>query len=57
MAATDYADTATTGVPLLGRPAATPWDPQLASAMRKNGRAVMEERLLGELLGDLHAGA
>jgi uncharacterized protein (TIGR02679 family) len=56
MAATDYADAASTGVPLLGTPAATPWDPQLASAMRKNGRAVMEERLLGELLGDLHAG-
>ena len=57
MAATDYVDAATTGVPLLGSPVATPWDPQLASAMRKIGRAVMEERLLGKLLGDLHAGA
>jgi uncharacterized protein (TIGR02679 family) len=57
MAAIDYADAATTGVPLLGSPAATPWDPQLASAMRRNGRAVMEERLLDALLGDLHASA
>jgi uncharacterized protein (TIGR02679 family) len=57
MAATDYADAATTGVPLLGSPAATPWDPSLSAAMRKKGRAVMEERLLGQLLGDLHAGA
>jgi uncharacterized protein (TIGR02679 family) len=57
MTAIDYADAAPTGVPLLGSPAATPWDPELASAMRKNGRAVMEERLLGALLGDLHAGA
>lgn len=56
MAATDYADAATTGVPLLGSPAATPWDPSLSAAMRKNGRAVMEERLLGQLLGDLRAG-
>ena len=55
MAATDYADAATTGVPLLGSPAATPWDPSLSAAMRKNGRAVMEERLLGQLLGDLRA--
>lgn len=53
MAATDYADAAATGVPLLGSPAATPWDPPLSGAMRKTGRAVMEERLLGQLLGDL----
>jgi uncharacterized protein (TIGR02679 family) len=57
MAATDYADAATTGVPLRGSPVATPWDPELALAMRENGRAVMEERLLDELLGDLRAGA
>jgi uncharacterized protein (TIGR02679 family) len=56
MTATDYVDAANTGVPLLGNPVATPWDPPLASAMRKIGRAVMEERLLGKLLGDLHAG-
>jgi len=56
MAATDYAHAASTGVPLLGSPAATPWDPDLAAAMRQSGRAVMEERLLGELLDDLHAG-
>ena len=56
MAATDYVDAATTGMPLLGSAAATPWDPRLAAAMRTTGRAVMEERMLGELLSDLHAG-
>ena len=53
MAATDYAAAAGAGVPLLGSPAATPWDPRLAAEMVATGRAVMEERLLGKLLSDL----
>jgi uncharacterized protein (TIGR02679 family) len=54
MTAADYLDAAPTGMPLAGRPVATPWNPELAAAMRENGRAVMEERLLDELLNDLH---
>ncbi|MCY0924483.1 TIGR02679 family protein [Streptomyces sp. H27-G5] len=38
---------------LTGPPAVSPWDPALASALRESGRAVMEERLLPELLSDL----
>jgi uncharacterized protein (TIGR02679 family) len=50
----DYVDRAPHGLPLIGAPVATPWDPELAAAMRTSGRAVMEERLLDELLDDLH---
>lgn len=39
--------------PLTGPPAASPWDPALTSALRASGQAVMEERLLPELLSDL----
>jgi len=53
MAAADYVGVAPGGIPLVGTPVATSWDPELAPAMRKNGRAVMEERLLEELLDDL----
>jgi hypothetical protein len=53
MTAADYIDAAPSGTPLLGTPAATSWNPELAAAMRENGRAVMEERLLEELLDDL----
>lgn len=53
MAAADYLGAAGSGKVLIGSPADTPWDPRLAAAMRDAGRAVMEERLLGELLGDL----
>ena len=35
--------------PLTGPPAESPWDPELASAMREFGTAVMEERLLPAL--------
>ncbi|MEU8521113.1 TIGR02679 family protein [Streptomyces sp. NPDC048577] len=38
---------------LAGSPAASPWDPSLASALSESGQAVMEERLLPELLSDL----
>ncbi|MGI5246482.1 TIGR02679 domain-containing protein [Dactylosporangium sp. CA-139066] len=41
------------GVPLLGTPAATPWEPALAETMTRTGRAVMEERILPLLLRDL----
>jgi uncharacterized protein (TIGR02679 family) len=53
MTATDYIDAAPNGIPLAGTPVATSWNPELAAAMRENGRAVMEERLLEELLDDL----
>ncbi|MEV7519471.1 DUF2399 domain-containing protein [Streptomyces sp. NPDC091371] len=33
--------------------AASPWDPALSSALKASGQAVMEERLLPELLSDL----
>jgi uncharacterized protein (TIGR02679 family) len=39
--------------PLRGAPAESPWDPDLAAALAREGRAVMEERLLEGLLGDL----
>jgi uncharacterized protein (TIGR02679 family) len=54
MTAADYVHEAPYGMPLVGSPVTTPWDPDLAAAMRENGRAVMEERLLDELLHDLH---
>ena len=34
-------------------PAATPWDPELAEAMRTTGRAVYEETVADQLLADL----
>jgi len=42
--------------PLKGPPAPSPWDPALAVEMAARGRAVMEERLLAVLLGDLGRG-
>jgi len=39
--------------PLKGAPAGSAWDPGLAERMRSAGRAVMEERLIPELLADL----
>ncbi len=39
--------------PLKGPPAPSPWEPALATAMAARGRAVMEERLLAVLVGDL----
>jgi hypothetical protein len=42
--------------PLKGPPAPSPWDPALAVQMAARGRAVMEERLLAVLLGDLGSG-
>jgi uncharacterized protein (TIGR02679 family) len=53
MSAADYVGAAERGVPLSGVPASTPWDPELAVAMNKTARAVMEERLLDQLLADL----
>jgi uncharacterized protein (TIGR02679 family) len=55
MAATDYCTALDTGdsEPLKGTAAPSPWDPQLADEMTERGRAVMEERLIPALLGDL----
>jgi hypothetical protein len=55
MSALDYRSAAGTGQPLLGTPAATPWDPQLQTQMRAAGQSVMEERLMATLLADLRA--
>jgi uncharacterized protein (TIGR02679 family) len=57
MTTADYLGAAASGKALIGRPAETLWDPHLAAAMRETGRAVMEERLLGDLLSDLAAGS
>jgi uncharacterized protein (TIGR02679 family) len=56
MTGDDYRRAAGSGPALLGVPAQTPWDRSLSDAMRSVGRAVMEERLLDDLLTDL-AGA
>ena len=55
MSADDYAAGLTVGdsEPLKGPPAGSSWDPGLAGRMRSAGRAVMEERLIPELLSDL----
>jgi uncharacterized protein (TIGR02679 family) len=55
MTADDYRTAASTsiGQPLLGTPAATPWEPDLATAMSATGRSVMEERILATLVADL----
>lgn len=57
MSAADYLSAVGEGPALGGTPAATPWDPALAEAMREHGRAVMEERLLPALLDTLRAGS
>ena len=43
--------------PLRGSPAPSPWDPELAAALHDRGRAVMEERIIPQLLADLAAPA
>jgi uncharacterized protein (TIGR02679 family) len=43
--------------PLRGAPTGSPWEPALATAMHQRGRAVMEERIIPELLADLAAAA
>jgi uncharacterized protein (TIGR02679 family) len=56
MGAADYRsahDRAPAAQQLAGLAAPAPWDPALAAAMAEAGRAVMEERLLDDLLGDL----
>jgi uncharacterized protein (TIGR02679 family) len=55
MSCDDYLSVPGTGIPLNGTPSETPWDPVLSQAMRRTGRAVMEERLLPQLLDDLAA--
>ena len=55
MSADDYAAGLAGGdsEPLKGPQAGSSWDPGLAERMRSAGRAVMEERLVPELLSDL----
>jgi uncharacterized protein (TIGR02679 family) len=53
MGSDDYRPHASSGPALAGVPTDTPWDPPLRSAMTRSGRAVMEERLLTELLTDV----
>lgn len=48
-----YTADAAGGLALIGTPTETPWEPTLAAAMVRTGRAVMEERLLPLLLRDL----
>jgi hypothetical protein len=48
-------DTEVLTEPLRGAPAESPWDPALAAALHERGRAVMEERIIPELLADLAA--
>ncbi|MDI9895853.1 DUF2399 domain-containing protein [Rhodococcus sp. IEGM 1381] len=42
--------------PLKGHPTDSPWDPELSAALHDSGRAVMEERLIPDLLADLRLG-
>ena len=53
MGASDYRAAVPSGPVLVGRPVDTPWDPALCQAMSRTGRAVMEERLIRQLLADL----
>ncbi|MFG1874061.1 TIGR02679 family protein [Sphaerisporangium sp. NPDC049003] len=57
MGAADYTAGLALGesTPLIGGPSDSPWDPALAEAMAAEGRAVMEERLIPALCGDLSA--
>lgn len=48
----DY-EAAEKGVPFHGEPGPTPWDPNLAEAMRASGRAVHEETVFDALAQDL----
>jgi hypothetical protein len=38
---------------LAGKPAATPWDPELAASMRRRNLRVEEELTIDSLLGDI----
>jgi uncharacterized protein (TIGR02679 family) len=51
MSAADYL-AAPGGGPLVGREAATPWDPELPTAMRERGVAVHEEQVVDMLLAE-----
>lgn len=56
MSAADYQIAVESGIPhipLVGRPVATPWDPELRTVMGLHGRAVYEEAVLADLLADL----
>jgi hypothetical protein len=55
MGADDYRTALAAGqsAPLKGSHSASPWDHRLADDMRASGDAVMEERLIPDLLSDL----
>ncbi|MFC0533034.1 TIGR02679 family protein [Phytohabitans kaempferiae] len=53
MTGEDYLRAAGSGPTLLGARAESPWEPSLSEALSRVGRAVMEERLLDDLLADL----
>lgn len=55
MSGADYLDGLGRGEsePLRGSPSVSPWDPSLAGLLSRHGRAVMEERVLPDLLSDL----
>jgi uncharacterized protein (TIGR02679 family) len=55
MAATDYLAAIESGdsEPLKGAAAPSPWDARLSAEMQQTGRAIMEERLIAELMEDL----
>jgi uncharacterized protein (TIGR02679 family) len=55
MSATDFTTALASGSsePLRGFPATSPWDPLLASELGRADHAVMEERILDDLLADL----
>lgn len=54
-AAYEHAVARTPGPPLRGPEAAASWDPRLAAAMHRVGRAVEEESVIDDLLADLRA--
>lgn len=56
ISAADYVGALSSGSePLKGPAAGSAWDPALAEQMRSAGRAVMEERLIPQLLSDLRS--
>ena len=58
MSAADYVSAVSTSGPSLrGRVLDAIWDDQLSSQMRSRGEAVLEESVLGLLIGDLERGS
>jgi len=58
VSAADYVSAVSTSGPSLrGRVLDAIWDDQLSSQMRSRGEAVLEESVLGLLIGDLESGS